>query len=112
MIKVQFKDGQTLTFDLFKVSDLDAWKRFSVGDGWQNAVTAIGVHQHKVFNTLPAPNHGLDAARFGAGLVLGEDGRSIGEQVWYEVENIRISLLAYKYTKVTKLNVSRSNEVL
>ena len=111
MVKVQFRDGQTLSFDLFKGADLDAWKLFSDGLGWQGTVTAIGVHQHKVFNTLPAPNHGLVASGFGAGLVIGENGRSIGEEVWYKIGNLQVSLVAYKYTKVTRLGISRSDEV-
>jgi hypothetical protein len=108
---VQFKDGQTLSFDLFNSSDLDAWKRFSDSQGWRETVTAMGVHQHKVFNTLPAPNHGLTVSNFGAGLVHGESGKRIGERVWYEIGDFRISLVAYKHTKVTRLDVSKSCEV-
>lgn len=108
---MQFKDGQTLSFDLFQVKDRNAWERFSNGQGWQSTVTAIGVHQHKVFNTLPVPNHGLDAVGFGAGLVVSENGRVLGEKVWYELLGLRVSLVAYKTTKVTRLNVSRSSEV-
>lgn len=108
MVKVQFKDGQTLSFDLFKDSDLSAWKNFSNGPSWQQDVTAIGLHQHKVFSTLPAPNHGIVASGFGAGLVFGENGKTIGEKVWYEVNDLTVSLIAYRYTKVTKFGIERS----
>lgn len=107
MVKVQFKDGQTLSFDLTERSDLLAWKHFCKGEGWSESVTAMGILCRKTVHTLPVPNHGLRAYGFGAGLITGKPRHKIlGESVWLCINGMKIILQVYNTNqKVTRVTV-------
>lgn len=109
MVKVQFKDGQTITFDLNQEQDGNAWERFRSGDGWSSNITALGVHCRKTLHTLPVPNSGLSAYGFGAGLITGKPNEKIlGESVWYCVNDVKVALNVYGTNqKVTKVVVTQ-----
>lgn len=111
MIKIQFRDGQTISFDLQKPGDHNAWRRFTAYDEWHESVTALAIASRKSLHTLPAPNHGLTPYGFGAGLIFGRPvHRILGESVWYCVDNLRIKLSVYSTNqKVSKILVERAN---
>jgi hypothetical protein len=111
MIKIQFKDGKTISFDLETGRDLGAWDRFSKGDGWKNSVTALAILRRKTLHTLPAPNHGLKPSDFGAGLIIDQNGRQLGEKVWYLLNGMEVALVVYNgQKKVTKVTLTKSQE--
>lgn len=112
MVKVQFKDGQTLSFDLDNDRDRLAWDRFVSGEGWSDSITAMSILCRKTLHALPAPNSGLQAYGFGAGLIIGKPHRRIlGETVWYCVAGLKIEMQVYNTNqKVTKVTVTRLPE--
>jgi hypothetical protein len=109
VIKVQFRDGRTLSFDLDRQSDLNAWCRFSQGEGWKDSVTALAIFCRKTLHTLPVPNADLRPDDLGAGLVIDRKyKRPCGEEIWYCTNGIRITLIVYGgQRKVSKVAVSK-----
>lgn len=99
MIKVNFKDGTTLAFDLNKEDDFKQWQEWNAVKDFQERITGIGILNKKKFHTLPAPRNFKDI-QFHAELVFKEkDGikRQLGERVTCVADDIRLSLMVYTY---------------
>lgn len=120
MIKLNFKDGSTLEFDLNKEDDLQLWGEWSIQDDFQNRITGIGVVHSKNLHTIPWPvwdkywgKKWYDKVRFNAELVYHrKSGKLQGEKVSIHVNELLIELLVYTYTDpkppvATKFNVRR-----
>lgn len=99
MLKLNFKDGTTLEFDLNKGDDLNQWLEWSSVQDFQESITGIGILHEKKFHTLPFPK-GFKHVRFSAELVWkkkGEVKKQLGEQLICHCDNIQLTLLVYTY---------------
>lgn len=97
MIKLNFKDGTTLEFDLNTEDDLKQWVEWSSEIDFQDRITGIGILHQKKFHTLPLPK-GFRRINFQAELVRkirkGKE-RVIGERLSCHADSIRLSILVY-----------------
>lgn len=99
MLKLNFKDGTTLEFDLTKHDDYQQWVEWSSVRDFQERITGIGILHDKKFHTFPFPE-GFGRVRFAAELVHREKGgvkRQLGEQLICHADNIQLVLLVYTY---------------
>jgi hypothetical protein len=99
MIKLNFKDGSTLEFDLKKEDDLKQWLEWSFQKDFQNKITGIGILHEKKFHILPYP-YGFKRVRFMAEIVVREKKgvkRELGEKLICQADNIQLSILVYTY---------------
>lgn len=101
MIKVNFSDGTTLTFDLKKSDDLQQWSEWSSVSDFQSRISGIGVLHNGRFMTVPSPK-GFKRVRFVAELVYsekkGKGKRLLGERLICHADEIVHTLLVYTYT--------------
>ena len=113
MIKLNFKDGSTLEFDLKKEDDMKQWLEWSSVRDFQERITGIGVLHEKKFHTLPFPK-GFKRVRFMAELVLKEKkgvNRELGERLVCQADNIQLSILVYTYKNPPPPILSRTDLV-
>lgn len=99
MIKLNFKDGSTLEFNLSKKDDLKQWIEWSSVKDFQDRITGIGILHKKQFHTLPLPV-GFRSINFQAELVIKKRRgveRLVGEKLTCHADNIKLSLLVYTY---------------
>ena len=99
MIKLNFKDGTTLEFDLTKEDDLKQWLEWSSVKDFQERITGIGILHDKKFHTLTLPV-GFKQVRFCAELVFktrkGER-KQLGEKLICHADALQLSILVYTY---------------
>lgn len=107
MVKVNTKDGSTLSFDLTKKSEAHAWKRFVSGRGWSDSITALSVCHGGVNHTLPIPRlKRFKCYDFGAEVAHdSKTGKPVAEKVYFCFNKIRVSYLVYFGQKVTKVEI-------
>ncbi len=97
MIKVNFKDGTTLAFDLTKASDVQQWDEWSNVKDFQERITGIGVLHNKKFHTFTLPRK-FRKVRFYAELVHSEkrgERKLLGERLVCHADEIKLSLMVY-----------------
>lgn len=100
MIKLNFKDGTTLEFDLTKDDDRKQWVEWSSVKDFQDRITGIGVLHNKKYHALPFPR-GFKKVRFHAELVYRKKKREkklLGEKLTCHADNVKLSVLVYTYT--------------
>lgn len=113
MIKLNFKDGSTLEFDLKKEDDYKQWLEWVSEKDFQDKITGIGILHEKKFNTLPFPK-GFKRVRFMAELVSKEKKgvkRELGERLICQADNIQLSILVYTYKNPPPPILSRTDLV-
>ena len=101
MIKVNFKDGSTIDFDLQKDEDNAQWLEWSSVKDFQKKITGIGILHQKKFLTLPFPKR-FRKVRFYADLVYTHKKgvkRLLGERIVCHADEVKYSLLMYTYDK-------------
>ena len=99
MIKVNFKDGTTLAFDLQKEDDRQQWLEWSSVRDFQTRITGVGILHDKRFITLPFPKR-FKKIRFYAELVFSEkkgEKRLLGERLVCHADETKVSMLVYTY---------------
>lgn len=99
MIKLNFRDGSTLEFDLKNEDDIQQWLEWSSQKDFQDGITGIGILHDKKFHALPFPK-GFKTVRFIAELVTKEKKglkRELGEKLICRADNIQLSILVYTY---------------
>ena len=99
MIKVNFKDGNTLAFDLGKADDRQQWLEWSSVPDFQKKITGVGILHNKRFTTVPFPKK-FRKIRFYAELVSCErkgEVKLLGERIICHADDIKLSLLVYTY---------------
>jgi len=99
MLKINFKDGTTLEFDLNKEDDFQQWNEWSSVKDFQDRITGIGILHEKKFHTMPFPK-GFRQVKFSAELVAKEkDGvkRQVGEKLICHADNIQMTMMVYTY---------------
>lgn len=98
MLKLNFKDGTTIEFDLTKEDDLKQWNEWSSVKDFQERITGIGILHQKKFHVLPLPK-GFRQVRFTAELVhkRGKNGnrRLFAEKLICHADSIQLSILVY-----------------
>lgn len=100
MIKVNFRDGTTLAFDLSKDDDKRQWLEWSGIQDFQSKITGIGILNDKKFHTIPHPKR-FKKITFYAELVFSEKKgkrRQLGERLVCHADNVKLELLVYTYT--------------
>lgn len=99
MIKVNFKDGTTLAFDLHKEEDKRQWDEWSMVSDFQQSITGIGILHDKKFHTIPVPKR-FHRIQFYAELVFksGDDGRQVaGERIVCHADEVKMELMIYTH---------------
>ena len=99
MIKLNFRDGSTLEFDLKNDDDVKTGLEWSSQKDFQEGITGIGILHEKKFHTLPFPK-GFRMVRFMAEIVSKEKRgvkRELGERLICHADNIQLSMLVYTY---------------
>lgn len=97
MIKVNFRDGTTLAFDLVKADDVKQWLEWSGVRDFQDRITGIGILHNKKFHTFTFPKK-FRKVRFYAELVHSEkkgEKRLLGERLICHADDVKMSLLVY-----------------
>lgn len=99
MIKVNFKDGTTLAFDLTKEDDVKQWLEWSLIRDFQERITGVGILHNKKYYSIPLPKN-FHHCRFSAELVhkmKGELKRQVGIKLCCIADDILMSLFVYTY---------------
>lgn len=99
MIKINFKDGNTLAFDLTKADDHKQWVEWSSVSDFQQKITGVGILHNKRFITLPFPKR-FKKVKFYADLVYSDKKgkrKLLGEKIVCHADDIKLSLLVYTY---------------
>ena len=97
MIKVNFKDGNTLEFNLHKEDDFNQWLEWSQVADFQNKITGVGILFDKRLIMLPLPTR-FKRIRFSAELVYktrkGKN-RLVGEKLTCHADDTLLELLTF-----------------
>ena len=99
MIKVNFRDGTTLAFDLNKEADRKQWLEWSSVADFQKRITGVGILHNKRFLTVPFPKR-FRKIQFFAELVYSEkkgEKRLLGEKLICHADEIKLTVLVYTY---------------
>ncbi len=99
MIKVNFRDGTTLGFDLNSDDDRQQWEEWSSASEFQSNITGIGIVHNNRFLTFPFPR-GFKTVKFYAGLVYSNkkgQRRLIAEQLVCHADEIKHTMLVYTF---------------
>lgn len=99
LIKINFKDGTTLQFDLTKDDDVKQWHEWANVKEFQNNISGIGILHNKKFHTMPCPKK-FRKIKFYAELVYkhkDNEQKILGEKIICHADNIQLSLLVYTY---------------
>jgi hypothetical protein len=97
MLKVNFKDGSTLEFNLARDDDLRQWQEWSSVPDFQGRITGVGIVHCKRFMTVPLPKR-FRRVRFYAELVFGKkngEQQLIGERLTCHADETKFTLLVY-----------------
>lgn len=115
MLKVNFKDGTTLAFDLAREDDVQQWLDWVNVKDFQEQITGIGIIHNKHYYAMPYPKK-FRCVRFEADLLYNEkkDGikRLTAERLDCFADDAKISLTVYVYNDppppiALKIEVSR-----
>lgn len=99
MVKVNFRDGTTLQFDLNKEDDMKQWLEWSSVPDFQRRITGVGILHNKRFLTVPYPKR-FRKIQFFAELVYSEkkgEKRLLGEKLICHADEIKLTMLVYTY---------------
>lgn len=104
MIKVNFTDGRTQSYDLRNGQDSASLRSVLEGGG-SPGVTALIISRRKIMHTFPRPK--VLVLEMGAELLIDKrSGNISGEVIWFDVGEYVIKYTAYyRGTKVTRLDV-------
>lgn len=97
MIKVNFKNGTTIDFDLDNEKDKDQFLSWLKAPDFQANVTAFGVIYNGKQHSLPLPRYFRRVRWYAESVFKKKKGkvRKIGERVIAHVDQIKICLLVY-----------------
>lgn len=108
MVKVNLKDGRTLSFDLADPSALDELRAALEDKRFQAGVTAMSILHDKTLHALPTPQ-GFTRCAYGAEALFGDGGNVTGERITAHVDDTRITITVYfgQVPRVTRTDVRR-----
>lgn len=109
MIKVNFKNGDTLQFDLTKDDDLKQWNEWSNVKEFQSKIRGIGILHNKKYHTLPYPKRFKKIKFYAEIIYRNKDNvnKILGEKITCHADNIKLSLLVYTYNNPAPPILSR-----
>lgn len=99
MLKVNFRDGITLAFDLNKEDDERQWLEWSSVPDFQKRISGIGILHNKRFLTVPLPKR-FKKIQFFAELffqVRNGERKLLGEKLVVHADEVKLTLLVYTY---------------
>lgn len=99
MLKVNFKDGTTLAFDLNKDDDVRQWLEWSAVKDFQERITGVGILHNKRFYAVPYPKN-FRTVRLEADVVTTDKGgvqRQTAERLVCFADDTKFSLTVYTY---------------
>jgi len=105
MIKVNFRDGDTLSFDLSRDEDRVQWDEWTAQPDFQRRISGLGILHNKRFITLPYPKR-FRRVTFNAELIYktNKEGEKfvLGEQVICHADKVRFTLFVFTYNTQNK----------
>lgn len=113
MIKLNFKNGTTLQFDLSKDEDYRQWNEWSNVKDFQDKIRGIGILHNKKFHTMPYPKK-FRKIKFYAELIYkykDNEKKLLGEKIICHADEIKLSLLVYTYNNPPPPILSRVDMV-
>ena len=107
MIKVNFRSGQTASYDLEIERDRELWQQVVNDPLRVEKITAMAIHMHGVLLTLPKPKA---PHLFGADLMTAKSGGAVsGERIFYDVSGSRVEVVCYKDQKLVRVDQVRNS---
>jgi hypothetical protein len=102
VIKVNFRDGRTASYDLETEHDSERWEEV-ISDPIRTAqITGMAIHMHGILLTLPKPQ-GQHA--FGADLLVSRNGSLIsGERIYCDLPGSRLEVVCYRDQKLVRVD--------
>lgn len=115
MIKVNCKDGKTISFDLASEEDVKKWESLSSEKEFVNSITGISILYNTYWHTLPLPKK-FRNIRFHAKLVKSAKGgveKIVGERIVCQADDIQISVITYygNRPKMTRIDIRRIGKI-
>jgi hypothetical protein len=97
MIKVQFKNGRTVNYDISESRQFKLFRDLTSDPSQFGEITALAINTGKVLHTMPKPNlFGEKLVKMGAEVIRnGKKGKISGETLWYQVGKLVISYTVY-----------------
>lgn len=99
MLKVNFKDGTTLAFDLNRKDDVQQWLEWSSVKDFQERITGVGILHNKKFYAVPYPKY-FRMVRLEADLLFTDKGgvqKQHAERLVCYADDVKFSLTVYTY---------------
>lgn len=109
MIKVNFRDGSTVGYDLEVDRDFRAWQQVMRDPLRLRQITGMQIQIHGVTLALPRPKEG-SRYRFGAEALLRSNGVNTvsGERIFCQFRDHRLDILAYTRSKLIRVDLSHT----
>lgn len=99
MLKVNFKDGTTLAFDLNRDDDIRQWHEWSAVKDFQERITGVGILHNKKFYAVPYPKN-FRTVHLEADVIYTEKGgvkRQTAERLICYADETKMTLMVYTY---------------
>lgn len=99
MLKVNFKDGTTIAFDLNSDDDVRQWLEWSAVKDFQERITGVGILHNRKFYAVPYPKN-FRTVHLEADLVMQDKNgqqRAIAERLVCYADETKFSLTVYTY---------------
>lgn len=101
MIKVNFRDGRTASYDLETQHDLERWREVILDPSKAAQITGMAIQMHGVLLTLPKPQ---SRHAFGADLLVSRNGTFVsGERIFCDLPSSRLEVVCYKDQKLVRV---------
>ena len=111
MIKVNCKNGKTLSFNLADDKEANEWQKLSGEGEFQSQITGIGILYNTQWHTLPMPKRFRRIDVKAELIRVQKEGimREIGERIVYQADDIQISLIVYygNRPKMARIDVKK-----
>jgi len=107
MIKVNVKNGDTLTFDLTDSVQKGKWDALCTDYSFQQQITGMGIIYNSQLYTLPSPKKFSRRVYFAEIIKHRKNDEYVGERIICQVDDVQISVLVYfgKRPRMSRVDV-------
>lgn len=105
MIKVNYRNGHTVSYDLQRDEDFKRWQEVLEDPEQATLITGMQIHMNGVMITLPKPKA---RHRFGADLVTGKNGDGSGERIFSQFLDSRIDIVSFFGSKLVRVDFRKT----
>lgn len=107
MVIANLKDGTTQAYDLLEEDQFDQLDQLIQA----GAITALSLHNSHTQHTLPLPKRFTPAPVFGVELLTNNHDKPVGERIFAQAENVRVSLTLTYTSKLVRCDLVKTGKM-